>query len=138
MTLIHSIPDVCGWVVGEAGIEPTTPGLEGRCSIQLSYSPTMLSLYFEASAPFTPAARTESANEGSAPARTAAASGGVAAHVVRYTVIPSPTASGVKKARRTVASARDWRRGLARRSRHNRVHHSTIASSVESVCTSAG
>ncbi len=26
-------------VVGEAGIEPTTPGLEGRCSIQLSYSP---------------------------------------------------------------------------------------------------
>jgi hypothetical protein len=27
-------------MVGEAGIEPTTPGLEGRCSIQLSYSPT--------------------------------------------------------------------------------------------------
>ena len=26
-------------MVGEAGIEPTTPGLEGRCSIQLSYSP---------------------------------------------------------------------------------------------------
>ena len=26
-------------LVGEAGIEPTTPGLEGRCSIQLSYSP---------------------------------------------------------------------------------------------------
>jgi hypothetical protein len=26
-------------VVGEAGIEPTTPGLEGRCSIRLSYSP---------------------------------------------------------------------------------------------------
>jgi hypothetical protein len=25
--------------VGEAGLEPTTPGLEGRCSIQLSYSP---------------------------------------------------------------------------------------------------
>ena len=23
----------------EAGIEPTTPGLEGRCSIRLSYSP---------------------------------------------------------------------------------------------------
>ena len=34
-------------VVGEAGLEPTTPGLEGRCSIQLSYSPTMLSFYFE-------------------------------------------------------------------------------------------
>ena len=28
-------------MVGEAGIEPTTPGLEGRCSIRLSYSPTM-------------------------------------------------------------------------------------------------
>ena len=26
-------------VVGESGIEPETPGLEGRCSIQLSYSP---------------------------------------------------------------------------------------------------
>ncbi len=28
-------------MVGEAGIEPTTPGLEGRCSIRLSYSPTL-------------------------------------------------------------------------------------------------
>ena len=27
-------------LVGEAGIEPTTYGLEGRCSIRLSYSPT--------------------------------------------------------------------------------------------------
>src|ERR1700739_371038 len=26
-------------MVGEVGLEPTTPGLEGRCSIQLSYSP---------------------------------------------------------------------------------------------------
>src|SRR5271156_3282707 len=32
-------------MVGEAGLEPTTPGLEGRCSIQLSYSPGFLPLY---------------------------------------------------------------------------------------------
>ena len=31
-------------VVGEAGIEPATPDLEGPCSIQLSYSPCHLSL----------------------------------------------------------------------------------------------
>ena len=26
-------------VVGAAGLEPATPGLEGRCSIQMSYAP---------------------------------------------------------------------------------------------------
>ena len=31
----------------EAGIEPTTPGLEGRCSIRLSYSPAYLNCSFE-------------------------------------------------------------------------------------------
>src|SRR5258707_10692423 len=30
-------------MVGEAGIEPTTPSLEGSCSIQLSYSPVRVS-----------------------------------------------------------------------------------------------
>ena len=31
-------------MVGETGIEPVTPDLEGPCSIQLSYSPDMLAL----------------------------------------------------------------------------------------------
>ena len=34
-------PKLLNLMVGEAGIEPTTPGLEGRCSIQLSYSPVV-------------------------------------------------------------------------------------------------
>ena len=38
---LQQLPRMARWncVVGEAGLEPTTPGLEGRCSIQLSYSP---------------------------------------------------------------------------------------------------
>ena len=31
-------------MVGEEGLEPSTPGLEGRCSVQLSYSPVALSI----------------------------------------------------------------------------------------------
>jgi hypothetical protein len=37
-------PEAVPGMVGEAGIEPTTPGLEGRCSIQLSYSPAVAAL----------------------------------------------------------------------------------------------
>jgi hypothetical protein len=37
-------------MVGEAGLEPTTPGLEGRCSIQLSYSPQYASFYLRVAA----------------------------------------------------------------------------------------
>jgi hypothetical protein len=36
-------------MVGEAGLEPATPGLEGRCSIQLSYSPVPSYCNFEVS-----------------------------------------------------------------------------------------
>jgi hypothetical protein len=36
-------------VVGEAGLEPTTPGLEGRCSIQLSYSPMLFHCNYKGS-----------------------------------------------------------------------------------------
>ena len=48
-------------MVGEAGIEPTTPGLEGRCSIQLSYSPRIFYCSFEARQRDGTAGRTESA-----------------------------------------------------------------------------
>ena len=34
-------------MVGEAGLEPATPGLEGRCSVQLSYSPLFFHCSFE-------------------------------------------------------------------------------------------
>src|ERR1035441_9364753 len=40
-------------MVGEAGIEPTTPGLEGRCSIPLSYSPVQVSFYRRLAAEYT-------------------------------------------------------------------------------------
>jgi hypothetical protein len=30
---------MCRTLVGAAGLEPATPGLEGRCSIHLSYAP---------------------------------------------------------------------------------------------------
>ncbi len=39
-------------MVGEAGIEPETPGLEGRCSIHLSYSPTLLYSSFQPAGAF--------------------------------------------------------------------------------------
>ena len=63
-----------GWqVVGEAGIEPTTPGLEGRCSIQLSYSPALILYCSVASAQNAPvkaareAPRVRAASAGDAP-----------------------------------------------------------------------
>ena len=47
LTISLKIQKIAKHVVGEAGIEPTTPGLEGRCSIQLSYSPTLVYCSFE-------------------------------------------------------------------------------------------
>jgi hypothetical protein len=43
MERVKKWTEVCRGMVGEAGLEPTTPGLEGRCSIQLSYSPVLFS-----------------------------------------------------------------------------------------------
>src|ERR1700738_2242573 len=125
-------------VVGEAGLEPTTPGLEGRCSIQLSYSPTMLSLYFEVTASEAPSVMIESATTCKASASLADASGSEGPHAMIYAVIPSPASSGVKKALRTIASPRHRRRDRVRSSRHNRRHHSTTFSSVDHVCAPAG
>jgi hypothetical protein len=39
-------------VVGAAGLEPATLCLEGRCSIQLSYAPTVLGSFYRSSALF--------------------------------------------------------------------------------------
>ncbi len=42
-TTMHGSPETSSDsdVVGETGIEPVTPDLEGPCSIQLSYSPLL-------------------------------------------------------------------------------------------------
>ena len=49
-------------MVGESGLEPETPGLEGRCSIQLSYSPALFHCNFAAAAVGGSTDRMESAS----------------------------------------------------------------------------
>ena len=68
-------------LVGEAGLEPATPGLEGRCSIQLSYSPALFYSTVESG-------QRVLANASSVRARVAFASSEVRPQAVRYAVTP--------------------------------------------------
>src|SRR5580704_5282433 len=111
-------------MVGEAGIEPTTPGLEGRCSVQLSYSPTFLIVTLNRKSwgcpIFTASAKTTSAD-----ARTAAAWAEAGPQAVKYAVTPWPGTGGLRWARRTIRSARQRRRAAARRRAQTVLHAAT-------------
>ena len=61
-------------MVGKAGLEPATPGLEGRCSIQLSYSPTLFYSSFQPAAASDAPLRRASAKAAIAAPRAQAAS----------------------------------------------------------------
>ena len=97
-------------VVGEAGLEPTTPGLEGRCSIQLSYSPASFHFSVEVASVVQAGRRMASTKTPSAAASVETASIRVDPMAVRYAVIPRSWRAGAMKARRTTRSARQQRK----------------------------
>ncbi len=117
-------------VVGEAGIEPTTPGLEGRCSIQLSYSPTSPYCSFAAAVSAEAPDVMESAKAAKATASTWKALRGVGPQAVTYAVIPNSVRSGGSMAWRTTRSARQQRIGQACRIVQIFLHHEVVAADV--------
>ena len=97
-------------VVGEAGIEPTTPGLEGRCSIRLSYSPAFFHSSVEPAPAGQSGGRTAWTKMRSAVASVEAASIRVDPQAVKYAVIPRSWRPGEMIARRMTRSARQPRK----------------------------
>src|SRR5215469_14064377 len=95
----------------EAGIEPTTPGLEGRCSIRLSYSPAFSHCGFELAPTELPASRTEFTKARSADSSFAWAAARVVPQAVKYAVIPRSWRPGAMWASRMTRSARQQRKG---------------------------
>src|ERR1700678_1032416 len=80
-------------MVGEAGLEPTTPGLEGRCSIQLSYSPAsdiVPSTSTGAPGSIRPASRITPNAQSNAAAHASAARWAVAPQPSTNQVTPNP------------------------------------------------
>ena len=124
-------------VVGEAGLEPATPGLEGRCSIQLSYSPlrAATNLLYRPSdlsqsicTELLAAARTALTSARSAQFNASSAALESAPHAVVYAVIPKPSLS-LLNARLITRSALQQRQTVLRsRPTAPRAHVSASAS----------
>ncbi len=120
-------------MVGEAGLEPATPGLEGRCSIQLSYSARRLAAkplyrfvdFAQGLAAIRVVSRIAFANTASAQPRAASASDGGCPASGEVSRDAQPLAPA-HDARRITRSARQQRAAICRiRSILARTHIST-------------